>query len=175
MRLIINPTFLPLSSVLKPSPFPLNFSINGTHSSVLSRSIRNIRPAVFTCPPQWHLLRTAEDGTRKCVRYFDNPVNFSEAQYVCNEIYEGDLVSVNSPEEQKLLVQYLHGLLGFKRQPVCWLGAILTQSRSPASVSTTGTNGNTLASQLKWLDGTQAMFQNLPFDPLTVIANAGNL
>jgi hypothetical protein len=116
-----------------------------------------------SCPEQWHpyVSTSGPKAFLKCIRYFDNPVNFSEAQYVCNEIYDGDLLSVNSLLEQKLLVQYLHGLLGFKRQPVCWLGGTFNQG-------TRATSNNahvTLSNQLKWLDGTQSEYHNFAFDP----------
>lgn len=49
-------------------------------------------------------------------------MNFSEAQYICNQIYSGSyLVSINSLTEQKALPQYLYNEIGFKRSPVCWL------------------------------------------------------
>lgn len=125
-----------------------------------------------SCPEHWHpfINSPAPKPSLKCIRYFDNPVNFSEAQYVCNEIYDGDLLSVNSPLEQKLLVQYLHGLLGFKRQPVCWLGGTFTQNPR------TTTNAlMTLPNQLKWLDGTTSQYHNFAFDPATAAPSSSGM
>lgn len=77
-------------------------------------------------------------------------MNFSEAQYICNEIYSGDLISISSLDEQKALLQYLHNEIGFKRSPVTWLGArILNAADQKLS-------GNLL----KWIDGSESKFDN---------------
>lgn len=82
-------------------------------------------------------------------------MNFSEAQYICNEIYSGDLVSINSLAEQKALLQYLHNEIGFKRSPVCWLGGRILSAQDQRI------HGNV---PLKWLDGSEPKFSNFGDD-----------
>ncbi|RWS14268.1 hypothetical protein B4U79_17305 [Dinothrombium tinctorium] len=70
-------------------------------------------------------------------------MNFTEAQYICNVIYEGDLLVINSIAEQKQVVQYLHDQLGFNTMPVSWLGGTLTPPN-----------------EIQWVDGSQAQYSN---------------
>ena len=110
-------------------------------------------PVKCRCPDKWATL-PVESGQPKCIKYFDHPVNFSEAQYICNEIYSGDLVSINSLAEQKALLQYLHNEIGFKRSPVCWLGGRILSAQDQ----------RIHGAPLKWLDGSEPKFSNFGDD-----------
>ena len=59
----------------------------------------------------------------KCIRYFSNKLNFTDAEDICREIFDGHLVAIESAEEQRALVQYLFGVLGLQKGPLTWIGA----------------------------------------------------
>ncbi|XP_015788390.1 C-type lectin mannose-binding isoform [Tetranychus urticae] len=71
------------------------------------------------CPDGWRLINRE---TSKCVRYFKDNVNYTEAEYICRNIYEGHLIVIESKQEQRSLVQYLYGEIGFTKSPVTWIG-----------------------------------------------------
>lgn len=71
------------------------------------------------CPEGWVSLKPQSE---KCVRFFDHRVNYTQAEYICRDIADGQLLAVESREEQKALIAYLIGLLPMSRSPVTWLG-----------------------------------------------------
>ncbi|RWS27108.1 C-type lectin mannose-binding isoform-like protein [Leptotrombidium deliense] len=95
---------------------------------------------VAGCPEKWQKI---DGNPAKCVRYFHSSVNFTEAQYICHVIYDGDLLVINSLSEQKQIIQYLHDQLGFDTQPVTWLGGTLTPPN-----------------EVQWIDGSPAHYTN---------------
>lgn len=101
------------------------------------------------CPPGWTLMSTKTRD--KCIRFFDHRVNYTQAEYICRDIAEGELLEVESREEQKALIAYLAGLIPMYRSPVTWIGVkmlapnkIIYNSGGPAKYSNFGGEGITL-------------------------------
>lgn len=114
--------------------------------TLLFISSYEIYHVVSVCPANWHLLLSGN----KCIRYFPTKHDFFESQLICQEIFDGNLVIIQSKDQQKQLIRYLYDLLGQSNNPVTWIGA-----RS--------SNGN-----LTSVDGTTANFSNFgPFSETT--------
>lgn len=75
--------------------------------------------SINDCPEGWILLKPSSD---KCVRFFDHRVNYTQADFICRDIADGQLLTVESREEQKALIAYLIGLVPMSRSPVTWIG-----------------------------------------------------
>ncbi|XP_074601470.1 snaclec bothrojaracin subunit beta-like [Brevipalpus obovatus] len=75
------------------------------------------------CPPGWTVLSSNSRG--KCIRFFDHKVNYTQAEFICRDIAEGELIEVESREEQKALIAHLAGLIPMSRSPVTWIGVKL--------------------------------------------------
>ena len=67
---------------------------------------------VKNCPENWFELGYKSG---KCNRYFSNKLNFTDAEDICREIFDGHLVAIESAEEQRALVQYLLAFWAYKK------------------------------------------------------------